>query len=223
MSTAKILGAAIRELRKEKGLNQTQLAELSGISLPTVSLVETGKTNPTLDVIDAMAKALDTTLPNLMAPQRHAAIPSKEELLKRVAKNVRDRREYLGLSRKQAGERVGLLPQYFATTENGRRLPLLRNLIRFAEALEVRPSWLLQEQYDPAQNLQDAPGHMSSDELVRLIEETRMEKGLSIVEVCSLAGLGSASWYKMVESKNITVPTTIKICEALYINWTRCI
>ncbi|MCI1936196.1 MAG: helix-turn-helix domain-containing protein [Bifidobacteriaceae bacterium] len=54
----------LRELRKAKGLTQTQLAELSNIPQPNISEYESGARNldlMTLAVAKRLAKALGTT------------------------------------------------------------------------------------------------------------------------------------------------------------------
>ena len=55
------IGQRIKALRKRKGLNQTQLANLIGKSLRTMQKYETGEIEVSIDVINALAKHLDTT------------------------------------------------------------------------------------------------------------------------------------------------------------------
>ena len=56
-----IIGQRIKTLRKRKGLNQTQLANLIGKSLRTMQKYETGEIEVSIDVVNALAKHLDTT------------------------------------------------------------------------------------------------------------------------------------------------------------------
>ena len=56
-----LIGQRIKTLRKRKGLNQTQLANLLGKSLRTVQKYETGEIEVSIDVVNEMAKHLDTT------------------------------------------------------------------------------------------------------------------------------------------------------------------
>lgn len=56
-----IIGQRIKALRKRKGLNQTQLANLIGKSLRTMQKYETGEIKVSIDVVNALAKHLDTT------------------------------------------------------------------------------------------------------------------------------------------------------------------
>ncbi len=55
----------VRELRKVKGLSQVELAEIVGCSQGMISKIEKGQANPTLDLIEALADALDTQAVNL--------------------------------------------------------------------------------------------------------------------------------------------------------------
>lgn len=51
--------------RVEKGLNQAELAKLVGVSRQTISLIESGDYNPTLNLCIAICKTLDKTLDEL--------------------------------------------------------------------------------------------------------------------------------------------------------------
>lgn len=55
------IGQRIKTLRKRKGLNQTQLATLLGKSLRTMQKYETGEIEVSIDVVNSLAKHLDTT------------------------------------------------------------------------------------------------------------------------------------------------------------------
>ncbi|MFO7766293.1 MAG: helix-turn-helix domain-containing protein [Pelovirga sp.] len=53
------LGAALREVRKQKGLNQTVAGKLVGIDQATVSRVEQGSGGTQLDTLFRMLAALE--------------------------------------------------------------------------------------------------------------------------------------------------------------------
>lgn len=55
------IGLRVRELRKRKGLNQQELANLLGKSLRTVQKYENGEISISIAMINAIAKVLDTT------------------------------------------------------------------------------------------------------------------------------------------------------------------
>jgi XRE family transcriptional regulator len=49
----------LKEIRKEKGLSQTDLARLVGVSRNTISSIETGQFNPTAKLALILCIALD--------------------------------------------------------------------------------------------------------------------------------------------------------------------
>ena len=59
MDNSLILRNRLRAARAEKGLSQTQLAELVGVSRQTISSIETGQFNPTAKLALILCVALD--------------------------------------------------------------------------------------------------------------------------------------------------------------------
>ena len=55
------IGQRIRAARKQKGINQTELANLLGKSLRTIQKYESGEIEVSIAMINELAKALDTT------------------------------------------------------------------------------------------------------------------------------------------------------------------
>lgn len=49
----------LSELRKEKGINQTDLGRMVGVSRQTISLIERGDYNPSVMVALSLAKVFD--------------------------------------------------------------------------------------------------------------------------------------------------------------------
>lgn len=56
------IGKRIAELRTEKGITQTQLAELTGLKQGNIARIESGKYNTGQDILSSIAKALDCRL-----------------------------------------------------------------------------------------------------------------------------------------------------------------
>lgn len=52
------IGTVIKTRRKELGITQPHLAELAGISTNTLYKLETGQTNPSLEVVQKIAEVL---------------------------------------------------------------------------------------------------------------------------------------------------------------------
>ena len=66
MELIKELGRRIQKARKEKGLTQQELADLSHVSLKHVQGYERGVKNPSFEVLRAFCKVLNLSLDSLM-------------------------------------------------------------------------------------------------------------------------------------------------------------
>lgn len=63
MRTAKqLLGARIKELRKGRGITQDQLAERVGLATRYISMIEVGRSSPSLETVENIARALDVQM-----------------------------------------------------------------------------------------------------------------------------------------------------------------
>ena len=76
------VGHRIRETRAAQGLSLEQLARLTGISAPALSLIETGKRDPRLTTLKRISDALRISLTALIAdggvaPPRSSTSPSE--------------------------------------------------------------------------------------------------------------------------------------------------
>ena len=58
----KVVGSRIKEIRETVGLSQAAIADLVGISSPTVSRIESGIMAPTLDTLKMLSDALNVPL-----------------------------------------------------------------------------------------------------------------------------------------------------------------
>ena len=84
---AKKIGTFLRELRKEKGLTQEQLAEVLNVSGRTVSRWETGTNMPDLSVLIQIAEFYEVEVKEILDGERKGEIMDKElkETLSKVA------------------------------------------------------------------------------------------------------------------------------------------
>ncbi|RAI10290.1 MAG: XRE family transcriptional regulator [Candidatus Melainabacteria bacterium] len=62
----KLIGINIKAERLKKNLSQEQLAEMTNISIPTISLIETGKQNTSILNILEIASALGVDVNTLV-------------------------------------------------------------------------------------------------------------------------------------------------------------
>ena len=81
-----LLATRVRDLRKARGLTLEQLAERSGVSRSTVSLIERQETSPTAAVLNKLADAFGLSLPALFAGE--APQPEAEPVSRRAQQPV---------------------------------------------------------------------------------------------------------------------------------------
>ncbi len=60
-----MLNERMRQARQQKGISQTELAKLIGVSRQTINMIENGDYNPTIALCLKICKALDKTLNDL--------------------------------------------------------------------------------------------------------------------------------------------------------------
>ena len=60
-----MFGDRVRLLRKKHHLTQEQLAELAGISVDFLSLIERGRNSPSFENLEALSDALKTSVASL--------------------------------------------------------------------------------------------------------------------------------------------------------------
>lgn len=60
--TSIMVGSTVRAARRRAGMSQTELAELTGSSQPSVARLERGLVSPTVITLDRIARALGTDL-----------------------------------------------------------------------------------------------------------------------------------------------------------------
>lgn len=61
-TTRELLGARIKELRRRRALTQEQLAEQVDLATNYISLIEVGRTSPSLETMENVARALGVEL-----------------------------------------------------------------------------------------------------------------------------------------------------------------
>jgi transcriptional regulator with XRE-family HTH domain len=62
----KSLGAALKQTRNAHPLSLQQLSASSGVTMSCISVIERGQSNPTIDTINRLATAMDTTPADLL-------------------------------------------------------------------------------------------------------------------------------------------------------------
>lgn len=81
------IGAFLKELRKEKGMTQEQLAEMLNMNNRTISRWENGNTMPDFDILIELAKFYDVSIEEILNGERTEQIMDKqtEDTLYKIA------------------------------------------------------------------------------------------------------------------------------------------
>lgn len=98
------IGVFIKELRKEKGLTQEQLAEQFNVSRRTVSRWETGSNLPELDILIEMADYYEVGIRELLNGERKS-----EDMNKELEETVMKVAEYSNEDKIKVTKRMHLL------------------------------------------------------------------------------------------------------------------
>jgi transcriptional regulator with XRE-family HTH domain len=85
----KQIGQRLRELRQSRRLSQDEVGFRAGISGKYVGRLERGEINVTIDTLDRLAKALDTTVSDLARPIA-ASLADDKRVVKRLVRKIVD-------------------------------------------------------------------------------------------------------------------------------------
>ena len=98
------IGSFIRELRKEQGITQEQLAEQFNVSARTISRWETGHNMPDISLLVEISEFFDVSIPEIINGERKSEIMEKE--VKEVAEAMSN---YAGAEKSVILKRVKLI------------------------------------------------------------------------------------------------------------------
>ena len=76
------LGRAIRQIRKEKGLTQDEVAQGAGLHYTEISHLESGRRNPKFDTLKAVARGLKVPRWYLMATEERIELKRRASYLR---------------------------------------------------------------------------------------------------------------------------------------------
>jgi XRE family transcriptional regulator, regulator of sulfur utilization len=80
----------LRELRQERGQRLKDVSEIAGISIPYLSDLERGRTNPSLDTLQTLAGAYGITVHDLLLSVEFYGEVSQQSLPKGLAELIAD-------------------------------------------------------------------------------------------------------------------------------------
>ena len=110
----------LRKIRKRERLTMKALAELSGVTESMIGMIETGKRNPSYEVLLRLSEALGCTVDELVRDEEKS--PSEEDELNELLQALRDRedlRAMLAVGRHNSPEQVRKLTALMETMQEG--------------------------------------------------------------------------------------------------------
>ena len=98
MQTAKeLLGARIKEIRKQRQLSQERLAEKVGVEPKQISRIEGSKSSPSMDTLEAIARELQVEMKDLLDYQHLKADEPIEDQALRILRMMDDKTKRLAI------------------------------------------------------------------------------------------------------------------------------
>nr|DAL86156.1 MAG TPA: Repressor protein CI [Caudoviricetes sp.] len=126
------IGYNLKKIRKDKGLTQDKLSEITKISIASIQRYELGKRQPNIQTVNKFAEALGVTINTLL----------KDENIS-LGENIKKLRKNKGLSQKQLAEILNLSEITIRRYEKCSNIPTIETLDKIAIALDVPLNELL--------------------------------------------------------------------------------
>ena len=149
--TIALIGNRIRDLRKMRSMPLRALAESTGISMSMLSLVERGKTSPSIGTLIAICSALEVHMSDLLAPHAVKVDPVSrvaEQAVFRTTEGVQrrilwdDRLNGVEIAINEYAPATGSAPAPLRHAAQARRVqgPKYSRLVRSRSAVTVQAS-----------------------------------------------------------------------------------
>lgn len=80
----------LKELRKKKGYYQKELAKILNVSPSTIAMYETGKTQPSPEILSSMSVLFNVSIDYLLDNEGNKTVVKNNEVLQEVADKIND-------------------------------------------------------------------------------------------------------------------------------------
>lgn len=162
-----LVGEKLRNIRKERGLNTEELAELSEIPVEEIRNIEKNLIEPTLQHLEKLSTALNVTIRYFL--ERNTPKPV-------LGDKIRALRERAEMSQTELASLANISPSLVSQIENNVTMPSLETLDRLAECLDVETSYFLVDTSSTSQFLSSL-----SPELISLLNDPKIQAVLTAV------------------------------------------
>ncbi len=172
----------LKELRKQSGLTQKQVAEHLDITQSAYAQWETGKLNPKKETIQKFADLFNVSYDYLWhgtsEPQTTNAIIETNSGT--FPERLRQLRTEADLTQKQLADIVGTTQQNIAFWETGRQRPKQPSLIKLANYFNVSIDYLLVGKAQPEERLSVFPERLKQLRVEAKLTQQQMAEALNI-------------------------------------------
>lgn len=140
----------LKELRKEKGLNQIEIANYFGTSQPAYQAWESGRRTPAQKSLEKLAKFFNVSVSYLLGetsirnfselttPNEQSHAPSEPT----IGERLKSARKEAGLSQEEVAEHFNITQQAYQVWESGKRNPKKETLQKLADYFNVSYAYL---------------------------------------------------------------------------------
>jgi transcriptional regulator with XRE-family HTH domain len=140
------IGKTISSFRELKGLSQSQLADLLGVSQCTVEYYESGERIPSINILKKLSGIFGLSIDELVGVKKMNSNGNCDNFLYEEGLanwNIRRKSEELGLSYEEVLDRTDIARERFDLLWFGNYQPYAEELLRFSEVLDTSIDYLL--------------------------------------------------------------------------------
>lgn len=138
---AKDTAERIRNLRKVKGMSQSQFAAMCGIEQGQLCNYELARIMPTIPLCERICRAVGINLLDFLREDgdEKSGIPTE----KRIGERVKALRLMRGMNQMELAEKSGVADSTISSIERGERYSIVTTYLYLAEAMDVSVGALL--------------------------------------------------------------------------------
>lgn len=144
-SSLQYFAAATKKIRNARGLSQQELADLAGVSIVSVNVVERAKRGVSLSTLEKIAHALDNKLSAMIEYGFKLSMKADFSGRDLLGNNVKLLREAAGLTQAELAVQAGLSLSTIASIEAARKSAGIDVMQRISVALNVPIAELVRE------------------------------------------------------------------------------
>lgn len=138
---AKDTAERIRNLRKARGMSQSQFAAMCGIEQGQLCNYECGRIMPTIPLCERICEAVGIRVIDFLSEDKATKGPIPTE--RRIGERVKALRLMRGMNQTELAEKSGVADSTISSIERGERYGIVTTYLYLAEALDVSIGELL--------------------------------------------------------------------------------